>query len=836
MYSIVIALLFLIKLVKLPTNFIEHLRSRYEQQGVKLYRKLEEYEKKVCKVRLDIKFLENCKVHNVLPKFLRFRLYKKSLQHASFYTSWQHKLLINEIRCKRRTLRTLSVALTNLHGEAQRYFSQLYYLVLKRRLKQIIVPFELKISTTHEKKLDNLGIDAKLAPCDPNKIIHNYSSVTLPPRVKYLLAFGLDFCLPVYNINFYNYYLSFEKLANYIKNTQCNNKQNLISELRTMAHRYYYNFKPYKVFSSIFSRGDISCLKQFSSDKSIVVSKPDKGKGIVITNKVDYINSMLTIISDSTKFSLIDESIEKYTLRIEDKINSFIRKLKNTRLIAQDVYDRTFVSGSGPGILYGLPKIHKIDFASKFQFRPIFAAYKTPSYNLAKYLVPLLSHLTTNDYTCSNSYQFVNDIKKFRINSECVLASFDIESLYTNIPLSETIDICLSKLYNSPTATFIGLSRDSFKTLLELSVKYCFFMFNNRFYQQLDGLGMGLPLSPTFANIFMGHHETNWLSNCPSTFKPIFYRRYVDDTFLIFKHKSHVMPFLDFLNSQHSNIKFTCEIEKNKTLPFLDCLVRRGGTDLSCSVYRKQCFSGLGTSFYSFCSFQFRLNSVKTLLARAFGICSDYFSLHNEFEFLKEYFLSNGYCTNFIYKQINKFMSSKYVSASQSSSSTIKFYLSLPYFGKQSENLRRDLCILLKKYFADRDFRIILCNNFKISSFFGYKDKLSPGMQSSLIYKFGCVQCTSTYIGMTNRRLLMRVAEHAGRSFRTGNVLSQPAHSAVRCHAQCCGCPVTIDNFNIIDHSSNSFDLRILESLHIFKQKPKLNNSLSSFPLSIIGS
>ena len=65
-------------------------------------------------------------------------------------------------------------------------------------------------------------------------------------------------------------------------------------------------------------------------------------------------------------------------------------------------------------------------------------------------------------------------------------------------------------------------------------------------YKQCDGLGMGLPQSPVFADIFMSHHkeQINWLSNCPSNFKPVFYRRYVDDTFVLFTDKSHAAQFL----------------------------------------------------------------------------------------------------------------------------------------------------------------------------------------------------------------------------------------------------------------------------------------------------
>ena len=109
---------------------------------------------------------------------------------------------------------------------------------------------------------------------------------------------------------------------------------------------------------------------------------------------------------------------------------------------------------------------------------------------------------------------------------------------------------------------------------------------------------MGLPLGPSFANIFMCHHEKLWLSSCPSEFAPIFYRRYVDDCFVIFRDRTHVDLFLDFLNSKHRNIKFTVEQESQGKLPFLDVLVRKEGGRLQTSVFRKPTFSGLGTSFF----------------------------------------------------------------------------------------------------------------------------------------------------------------------------------------------------------------------------------------------
>ena len=66
-------------------------------------------------------------------------------------------------------------------------------------------------------------------------------------------------------------------------------------------------------------------------------------------------------------------------------------------------------------------------------------------------------------------------------------------------------------------------------------------------------------LGPSFANIFLCYHENNWLENCPEQFKPKFYKRYVDDLLLLFENTYQVTPFLNYLVSQHSNIKFTME-------------------------------------------------------------------------------------------------------------------------------------------------------------------------------------------------------------------------------------------------------------------------------------
>jgi hypothetical protein len=97
--------------------------------------------------------------------------------------------------------------------------------------------------------------------------------------------------------------------------------------------------------------------------------------------------------------------------------------------------------------MYGLPKVHK----PNFQLRPIIAAIGTHSYKLAKFLVPLLRPFSINTFTINDTFTelLVKELCELKINTNVIMASFDIKSLFTNIPLDETINIIINKCFAS---------------------------------------------------------------------------------------------------------------------------------------------------------------------------------------------------------------------------------------------------------------------------------------------------------------------------------------------------------------------------------------------------
>ena len=91
-------------------------------------------------------------------------------------------------------------------------------------------------------------------------------------------------------------------------------------------------------------------------------------------------------------------------------------------------------------------------------------AINTPTYSLAKYLNPILSPLTTNEFTVKNSFNFAEEFVNYDHNL-CV-ASLDAESLFTNIPLEETIKNCVKDLFSNTFYTG-KLSRKDLYELLK---------------------------------------------------------------------------------------------------------------------------------------------------------------------------------------------------------------------------------------------------------------------------------------------------------------------------------------------------------------------------------
>ena len=201
------------------------------------------------------------------------------------------------------------------------------------------------------------------------------------------------------------------------------------------------------------------------------------------------------------------------------------------------------------------------------------------------------------------------------------MTSLDEESLFTSIPLDETIEKCINDLFSN-NDTVHNFIKD-LKELLKFASCELLFTFDNEYYIQLHGVAMDSPLGPTLANAFLCHFQKQWLSDCPQDFCPNIYRRYVDDIFVT-------------LNTKHPNIKFIFEHEHNNSFSFQDVKICLENKKLTTSVYRKPTFRGVFTNSESFIPTVYQFGLVYTLLHCCFNITSSYEKFRNEVNVLKQ--------------------------------------------------------------------------------------------------------------------------------------------------------------------------------------------------------
>ena len=163
------------------------------------------------------------------------------------------------------------------------------------------------------------------------------------------------------------------------------------------------------------------------------------------------------------------------------------------------------------------------------------------------------------------------------------MVPFDVKSLFTNVPLEKTIEITLKKIYKRQEIN-TSISKKEMKQLLTLCTKNVHFTYDNKVYQQNDGVAIGSPLGPVLSGIFMIELENRLvlILNESTTL----WRRFVDDAVTFVKNDS-IAYVLDQLNSFHEQIQFTYEVEHNNKLPFLDVLLIKNANKIDTTVYRK---------------------------------------------------------------------------------------------------------------------------------------------------------------------------------------------------------------------------------------------------------
>ena len=655
--------------------------------------------------------------------------------------------------------------------------------------------------------------------------IVNLADVELSDIEKDVLCRGLDFGIPPHLSRLdieAEFELGWQQLGD--KPTSEERRKECKATLAGIAQRY----AGAKIDSTGYplNRQHHEAIKKLKRNKDIVISRPDKGKGVVIMNRSDYIEKMSGILSQENKFQLIgDAETHDRTIQAERALQAFLLRAKKAGDLPNEVYERIRPVGTARPRMYGVPKIHK----SGTPLRPILSMINAPQHELAKWLTDVLKPVVGkfSTHTVKDTFEFCENIQNYSAENDAnnaFMCSFDITSLFTNIPLEATIKICLDTLYRDPETAPPSIPEQLLHKLLLKATTEVEFSFDGVMYRQIDGVAMGSPLGPILANIFVGHSE----AQLQEDLWPPFYNRFVDDTFAIFQSEERSQQFHTALNKIHPALRFTVERESNCQLPFMDVLVQRTN-ELVRSVYRKPTFTGLYTRWDSFAPTSQKIALIKSLASRARKICSPCM-LPQEVVKLKTIFQENGYPTHIVDRVIKQTIYSPARTHGLPTDSQAdppkEVYFRLPWIGHQSTNFRKEITRAIDKGFFHVNTRVIFTTN---RAFAGRaKDILPTTSLSSVVYEYTC-RCERAYVGRTSQCLSERIKQHVPATLLQARPVLRKAKSdsAVARHLKenpAClqGGDDVRKRFRVLARARHLSHLSVLEAVHIRDKTPDL--------------
>lgn len=370
------------------------------------------------------------------------------------------------------------------------------------------------------------------------------------------------------------------------------------------------------------------------------------------------------------------------------------------------------------------------------------------------------------------------------------MVSFDVESLFTNVPIADSMAVIRRSIEDNEIPV-------EYADLVHHCLTTNYFIYQGEYFLQIDGVAMGSPVAPVVANLWMEHFENGAIATAPQAVK--IWKRYVDDVFCIMKgNESDVQNYLAHLNSIHCKMRFTYEMEKDRSIAFLDVKVGvRSDGSLSHSVYRKPTHTDRYLHANSHHHPRQLYSVVASLTDRAYSLC-DEDHINNELSQLRVVLQRNGYGRNLPPRRTDEPKHLDYRVERQPAY--------LPYMKGVTDKVSN----ILKKF----SVKTIFTPYRKLSQYLRTPKDSFP-LERPGVYKIDC-SCGSSYIGQTKRTISCRIKEHI-RAFKN----NEPRKSAIAEHLLEAGTNhwIELHNPQILSTERHYIPRMVKEAIEILKYK-----------------
>jgi len=587
----------------------------------------------------------------------------------------------------------------------------------------------------------------------------------------------------------------------------------------------------------------IQMTRKYLTNNRLLAVPFDKGIGFCLMTVDQYRGKMdaLTGLSQFTRVINTRKNARDSILKEEDRIVTGLKDMLEAKSISKSLFDKLKPSGSQPPRLYGLAKVHKKDIP----MRPVLSMPGSPYYKIGQYLSMFLGKLPECMIKVSSS-DISESLKHINIRDDEELVSFDVTSLYTNVPVVESISVCADLLYSKFDLPF---KKDIFIELAMLASCNVLMLTHDGYFTQTEGLAMGSSLAPYLANGWLNTYDTTIAmvpvhsshtteeTNIPEDHTAstasiptpthsdeesmkvtsALYARYMDDIIMIV-NKIDVEPKLREINHLHPALHFTMERENEGTIPFLDMLLIHGQGNVASSWYTKPTDTNLMMNYHALAPLRYKKSIVVGMVHRIYRACSSWENIDVSLQKAKLILMKNQYPPSFFDPIINETLT--LIIKPESKEEKLEdeedkdpFLFFTQYRGKCSDEYAKDLRRLCSK--KDAAFRLPIRVVFTLkkvkSSLPSLKEPVTKLLKSGVVYHITCPRCQSSYVGETVRHLLHRFREH------------RVNRGPLKTHLENCNTDLDSEDIKILATSSNPERLLILEALFIKDISPTIN-------------
>lgn len=793
-----------------------HVRTHYGDEAVTTLKQIKRTQININKITTTIAFLKKCQQHGVIPKFIsnqRRSLIKLNNFNKIIDKSFELKLTKFEDDLLHLHIKNKYIENRNLTSkkriQVQKIFSLMpphIYREFERKFKNNQKVHIKKLTNKHENKFHELKAKclAEMNLKIQGKYFINKTNVDIPSDVRLTLSLGSKFGIPTKTkeLPLFNFISDIESSSQGI------NVESQREEFRKrVSNSLIHNFPKYKNTRKermLIALRDTT-KKFLRRNPELYIINADKGNVTVALTSSTYEEKMNNIVNDNSTYRAM--RIDP-TSSIQNKVNELTRNLHKDKHIDDATRKMLTSYTSIPPKMYGVPKIHKEDMP----MRPIVSTRGSPTYQLSKFLANIINRALRSDkYNVNNSRHFKDRVSDISIEDNEIMVSFDVTSLFTNIPINLVIEI-IKKRYNVITE-HTSIPKNKFLEMLRICCQDSnFFKYKGKIYKQTFGLPMGSPLSPILADLVMDallDATTEQLEVSPKIMV-----KYVDDLFAIVK-RENLQRTLDTLNAYHRRLQFTVEVEQRGSLPFLDVLVIRRDNHIYTNWYQKPMASGRILNYNSAHPRKQILNVAKNFIDRVWYLSHHSFREQNRCR-IKQILKNNSFPNNIIVGMLRMAGNTIPQEANRDQQSTK--YRRVTYIPRLTESLQRamrqhdgEISIAPK---VNRTLRDVYTNT---------KDRTPLMDEAGVVYEIKCGgneedPCNKIYIGMTGQMLKNRINNHKS---DLKHCLSNKTALANHCNSM--RHTPRWEDTRIICKEKNYTRRTTLEALHIYAARNTMN-------------